>query len=453
MSSPVRSERFSYGPVEIDQRAGTLRFHYSLDAVKLVEELDVGPGHKWSPAASEAARIVGLLAGVSYFKAGAPPVVDLGDTPLRPGDLEFLRDFYVQGLGEFAFRNELDLTEVQFVGGTPAPHVELNETDLKASPEQRLLVPFGGGIDSIVTVETLKPANPDMELFVLNRSGTPPFEAIERAASTTGLAIRRAQREIDPWILSPEVKKNVFNGHVPVTGIVSAIAVLCAVLDGRGQVVMSNEWSSSKPNLTVNGRGINHQYSKSDLFEAGFRSILKNSLGSLVEYFSLLRPFSELWVAQRFASMTAYHGVFHSCNRAFHLDPAQRLDAWCGRCDKCCFIDLILAPFMDRDQLSEIFKGNEPLEQGDLAGVFEALVGIGRGFKPFECVGDFDESQMALRLAAARPDRVSNEVLARLLDKLDSTTGNSVSLADPAVFMRPMGTHHIPHDLTPATLV
>ncbi|MGC8512668.1 MAG: hypothetical protein ACP5P1_06480 [Acidimicrobiales bacterium] len=450
MSSHVRSGRFSYGPVETDESAGILRFHYSLDTVELVEELDVGPGHRWSPAAHEAARIVGLLAGVSYFKAGAPPLVDLGETPLRPGDLEFLRDFYIQGLGEFAYRNELDLTEVKFVGGRQVLPAEPERTDLDYNPGQRLLVPFGGGIDSIVTVETLKAANPDMELFVLNRAGAPPFEAIERAASTTGLAIRRAEREIDPWILSPETKATAFNGHVPVTGIVSAIAVLCAVLDGRGRVVMSNEWSSSKPNLTVNGQGVNHQYSKSELFEKGFRSVLKNALGSLVEYFSLLRPYSELWVAKRFATLTPYHSVFHSCNRAFHLDPAQRLDAWCGRCDKCCFIDLILAPFMDREQLSEIFNGNEPLEQGDLAGVFETLLGIGKAFKPFECVGDVDESRMALRLAASRPDRESNEVLARLLDKLDSTTGRSPT--DPAVFMRPMGTDHIPHDLKPATL-
>lgn len=451
MSSPIRSGRFSYGPLEVDEQAGVVRFHYSLDTVELVEKLEVGPGQRWSPAAYEAARIVGLLAGVSYFKAGAPPVVDLGDTPLRPGDLEFLRDFYLHGLGEFAYRNDLDLTEVEFAGGRPAPPVELDSTDLPSDPSHRLLVPFGGGIDSIVTVETLKAANLEMDLFVLNRAGAPPFEAIEKAASTTGLEIRRAQREIDPWILTPETRRNTFNGHVPVTGIVSAIAVLCAVLDGRGRVVMSNEWSSSKPTLTLDGREVNHQYSKSDLFEAGFRSMLANSLGSLVEYFSLLRPFSELWVAQRFARMTAYHSVFHSCNRAFHLDPAQRLEAWCGRCDKCCFIDLVLSPFMDRYRLSEIFGGAEPLEQDDLYGVFETLVGIGEAFKPFECVGDVEESGIAVRLAAARPDRASNAVLARLLEKLNGAAGRPH--ADPAVFMRPLGTHNIPDDLTPASLV
>ena len=72
--------------------------------------------------------------------------------------------------------------------------------------------------------------------------------------------------------------------------------------------------------------------------------------------FSSLRPRTELWVAQRFARLTGYHRTFRSCNRAFHQDPAQRLDHWCGRCDKCCFIDLaLLAPYMDRSDLSAVF--------------------------------------------------------------------------------------------------
>ena len=37
---------------------------------------------------------------------------------------------------------------------------------------------------------------------------------------------------------------------------------------------------------------------------------------------------------------------FRSCNRAFHIDRSLRYDHWCGECDKCCFIDLILAPFV-----------------------------------------------------------------------------------------------------------
>ena len=118
-----------------------------------------------------------------------------------------------------------------------------------------------------------------------------------------------------------------------------------AVLDGRGAVVMSNEWSASQGNVDVDGRVVNHQYSKSHEFEAAFRAALADNFEAGPDYFSLLRPLSELRIAQLFVDMPQYHRVFRSCNRAFHIDRAQRLDHWCGVCDKCCFIDLILAPF------------------------------------------------------------------------------------------------------------
>jgi hypothetical protein len=113
--------------------------------------------------------------------------------------------------------------------------------------------------------------------------------------------------------------------------------------------------------LQAGGRAVNHQYSKSMEFEAGFRQVLAGALGGRLAYFSALRPFTELWVARKFAELAQYHATFRSCNRAFHIDPAARLDHWCGRCDKCCFIDLILAPVPAASDLRQIFGGAEPL--------------------------------------------------------------------------------------------
>ena len=76
-------------------------------------------------------------------------------------------------------------------------------------------------------------------------------------------------------------------------------------------------------------------------------SLVRDSLGPQLSVFSYLRCRSELWVAQQFAQLKEFHAVFRSCNRAFHQDAADRLGQWCGTCDKCCFIDLILAPFME----------------------------------------------------------------------------------------------------------
>ena len=112
----------------------------------------------------------------------------------------------------------------------------------------------------------------DAALFIVNRPAD-RFAAIEAPAAATGLPIVRAEREIDPQLLR-SAELGFLNGHVPVTGILSAIAVLAAVLEDRDAVVMSNEWSASIPTLEYRGWPVNHQFSKSDVFEASFRGVL-----------------------------------------------------------------------------------------------------------------------------------------------------------------------------------
>jgi UDP-N-acetyl-alpha-D-muramoyl-L-alanyl-L-glutamate epimerase len=430
--SSIRTFRY----VGFDVADGALSCHYALDDVwHFTERIEVDGGDWSLPGALEAARLVFLLAGVSYYKAAAPPVIDLGDTGVREGERDVLRTFFVEGLGEYAYANDLDLTGIRIVGGRPAGAPAEHR-----APDGRPLIPFGGGIDSIVTVEDLRDAHPDAALFVLSRRGV-RFEAIEDAAAVTGLPVLRANQELDPQILRSS-ELGFRNGHVPVTGVLSAVAVLVAVLHERGAVAMSNEWSASIGNVVVDGRSVNHQWSKSLAFEQAFRGVLAGAFVQPPEYFSHLRPSSELWIARRFAELDAYHRTFRSCNRAFHIDPAQRLDRWCGRCDKCCFIDLILSPYLTPQQLGTIFDGAEPLAQEDLAPRFRALLGTSPDVKPFECVGDVDECRVAAVLAADRDDRATTPLLHRLVEEL----GPDAEVARSAAprLLRPLGDHHIP---------
>ena len=173
------------------------------------------------------------------------------------------------------------------------------------------------------------------------------FDAIEDAAAVTKLPVTRITREIDPLVRRSD-ELGFLNGHVPITAVITAAALVAAVLDRRDAVVLSNEWSASVPTLVHEGRPVNHQWSKGMEFEEGFAHLVERSLGPALSVFSYLRSRSELWVAMQFSGLREYHRVFRSCNRAFHQDRTARLGRWCGRCDKCCFIDLILAPFMTR---------------------------------------------------------------------------------------------------------
>jgi UDP-N-acetyl-alpha-D-muramoyl-L-alanyl-L-glutamate epimerase len=441
-----RGHLFRYEGYETDASAGLLACRYSVDGHQFEERVTLSAEGRWdTPAVRAAARLVFLLAGVSYYKTAAPEIIDLGETEITGQERDFLREFYLQGLGEFAYRNAIDLAPLRI----EAPSLPSRPPLSAPSPIASALVPFGGGIDSIVTVETVK-QRADTALFVVSRPGD-RFAAIERPAEVAGLPVIRADREIDPQLLRSN-ELGFLNGHVPVTGILSAIAVLAAALDGRDAVVMSNEWSSSVPTLEFQGRRINHQYSKSDSFEAGFRAVIGGCGAGLPDYFSLLRPRTELWVAERFAGLRRYHSTFRSCNRAFHIDKTLRLDHWCGHCDKCCFIDLILAPFMSVGELEQIFAGGDlPLDQGsrepladpDQAARFRTLLATSKAAKPFECVGEVNECRAAVLLAAQRDDRADCKLLHELAAEV-AALPDAPSAAMSAQLLRPVGEHYVP---------
>ena len=186
--SSVRGSAFRYAGFDIDAERGVLSCRYELDGREFTERVTLSPGPRWhTEAARAAARLVFLLAGVSYYKTAAPPVVDFGETALTQAELAFFREFYLQGLGEFAYHNALDLTSLRLearsashggttppdppaAGGTHPLRPPLGGTTPPDPPAaggthpprpplpQRALVPFGGGIDSIVTVERVRQA-------------------------------------------------------------------------------------------------------------------------------------------------------------------------------------------------------------------------------------------------------------------------------------------------------
>jgi UDP-N-acetyl-alpha-D-muramoyl-L-alanyl-L-glutamate epimerase len=455
----MTADRFVYEGYEVDAARGRVVCRYALGEHRFTEEVAfepaggrggaAGPGPEagtwagaWeSDAVDAAARILFLLSGVSYYKTAAPRVVDLGTTATTDEERAFLRDFYVEGLGEFAFRHGIDLSELDVVG----EDVPVRRPAAVAAPGGRPLVPFGAGIDSIVTVDHVSGLDPSASLFVVSGPDD-RFAAIEDAAAATGLPVVRAERRIDPCLLRSD-ELGFLNGHVPVTGVLSAIAVVAAVLGGHDAVVMSNERSASAPTVQRPNLAVNHQWSKGATFESAFRRLLAGSLTPAPEYFSFLRARSELWVAREFAGIDRFHHVFRSCNRAFAVDRARRLDHWCGTCDKCCFVDLVLSPYLEAATLSAIFGGREPLGNTLLSSNFRALVGTG-GPRPFECVGDEEECRGAAVLAAGRPDRAGTAPLQALAADVRAATP---AWRDPAArealvarLLAPEGTDFIP---------
>jgi len=383
-TTPRRADLFRYVDLEVNDT--TLRATYELDGRVFVETIDFeGVGPLTTRAGRAVAELWFLLAGLSYFKAGAARRVDVGSTALGEAGARLLKASIRDGLAEFAYRNDVPLDDVTIVGGARVEEVAVT------LDSHRVLVPFGGGIDSVVTTAMLAP-DIDQTLFIVS----PPsgrFAPLEATAAVTGRPVIRATRHLDPQLLSGS--DGFFHGHVPITAMITLLAAIAAVASGRGGVVMSNEHSASEPNLHWGTLAVNHQWSKSLHAEVLISQALAERLGDSIVVASALRDRSEIWVAQVFSTLPQYHEVFRSCNRAFAQVREQRLDTWCGECDKCLFINLMLAPHLSRDQLRHIFH-HEPLSDPARAAQLEVLVGVGLETKPFECVGDPDESAAAL---------------------------------------------------------
>jgi hypothetical protein len=379
-----RAELFRY--VGLDVSDDTLTGHYELDGRAFVESVTFdGVRALDAPAIRSLAELWYLIAGLSYYKAGAARRIDVGTTPLGKKGRRLFEAALHDGLGEFAFNNELTLSDVTIDGGTT-----VEPFDPFLDP-RRVLTPFGGGIDSVVTVEQLR-GLVDQSLFIVSPANG-RFAPLEATAAVTGLDVIRATRTLDPQIIVPE--ESFFNGHVPVTAMVILLGAIAAVASGRGGVALANEHSASVPNLRWYNVEINHQWSKSWAAELLMAEAIAERVGDELVVASYLRDRSELWVAQDFALHKEYHHVFRSCNRAFAQRAEARAATWCGECDKCVFINLILAPFISRSSLREIFS-SEPLSDPNRARQIMTLVGLGVEHKPFECVGDPDECAVAL---------------------------------------------------------
>jgi hypothetical protein len=332
-----------------------------------------------------------LIAGVSYYKAGVPAEIRIESATLDPPTAGFLDSLYLHGLGEFGYHNKLDLRgRIRF----PATAVA-TDPGLKARVlglPRNTLVPIGGGKDSLVSVEILKGAGEAATAVWIGNSGlTSPVRMHGCVLNVT--------RSISPLLF--DTTAGALNEY-PGDRDRSAILVVAAILYGHDAIAFSNERSASSATLEYDGVAINHQWSKGWEFERGFRERIHARIAADLDYYSLLRPLSELAVASRFARSNRYDDVFSSCNRNFRILGPKPSDRWCGQCPKCHFVFLALAPFMPKPRLLGIF-GRNLLDDAAQTGGFDALVEY-QDHKPFECVGEGRESRAALADLARRAE-------------------------------------------------
>jgi hypothetical protein len=388
-------------------------------------------------AAFDAAlRMLHLIAGVSYYKAGLPPRIEVETGALDGATADLLDALYLHGLGEFAYRNGVDLRgKIAFPrsGARALRASTLRVMERKSA--SRVLVPIGGGKDSLVVVEALKAIGAEATAVWV---GASPL--IAAVAARTGLPMLNIGRELSP-VLFDYNRMGAWNGHIPVTAINSAILACAAVLHGLDSIAFANERSASAATLEYAGGQVNHQWSKGWAFEQAFAMWLHTHVAGDLDYFSLLRPFSELAVTRAFAKSGApYFDAFSSCNRNFRITGPKPADRWCGQCPKCHFVFLALAPFLPKPRLLQIFGGNLLDDELQAPG-FDALIEY-RNHKPFECVGEASEARAAFAALAARPEWSEDALVARFRREIAPQLEMSQLALEP--WLRASGEHGVP---------
>ena len=442
-----------------DPASGVARLVYAFDdGPELVETVSL-PGAPFeldgarAAAAGRALRLLHLVAGVSYYKAAVPATITVEDGGLDAASAALLEEIYLSGLGEFAYRNGLDLHgRIRFpaADGPPSRPSPANgggsDADGGSAPalglREHALVAIGGGKDSLVSIEALRALGVEQTVAWIGGS-----QLIRACAGRTGLPMLNIGRQLAPELFDYN-RQGAWNGHIPVTAVNSAILAFAAVVLGVDQVVFSNERSASygsmilAPDGSVTGE-VNHQWSKGWAFERAFAAHLRSHVAADLRYYSLLRPLSELAVARQFAQLDAYDGHFSSCNRNFHLLGERPVNRWCGVCPKCHFVFLALAPFMPKPRLVGIFGRNLLDDPAQVPG-FDALLEY-RDHKPFECVGEGRESRAAMAALAARPEWREDAVVARFAREIAPQLG--ADEVDVDALLAPKGEHGIPAPL------
>ncbi|MFW5706711.1 MAG: hypothetical protein ACOC12_02215 [Bacteroidota bacterium] len=372
---------------------------------------------------------IGMVELVSYWKATCSPKIIVRPHYLSEDQRGWWKHLYFHGLGEFLYLNGIHTDEKSLVEIECDADVKTRLRDSSQVQQQGVIIPIGGGKDSLATLNILTESPLPKVAFAIN-----PGEATLRSVESAGLGSQffTAHRILDPILLELN-NKGFLNGHTPFSALVAFVGALAAAITRMRYIALSNESSANE--ATIPGTMINHQYSKSYDFEFRFNSYLHRSITSQIDYFSLLRPLNELQIASIFSSRRGHLPVFRSCN------AGSKTNSWCCNCSKCLFTCIMLAPFLNRNELMDIF-GQDIFAKESLITELEQLCGLAKE-KPFECVGTIEEVNAALSHLV---HTTAEEDLPLLLRYYASKTRNIrfSSLQDQLNFWNPV--HGIPSE-------
>lgn len=387
------------------------------------------------PAMKRLAFSLGMIELLSYWKTVCSARITVKPGRLNKKEQDFFKTIYYNGLSEFFYLNEIKVTyedlltfevkereEVPFMESLTCSCCNRQMQDL-----QDLILPLGGGKDSLLSLELLLKSSHKIRPVVISSdfSACSLIEAsIKINSSSPNLQkLIMIKRVLDPQIYELN-QQGFLNGHTPFSAIVAFVSLITAYLSKTKYIVLSNEISANQ--ATILDSNVNHQWSKTTEFEKLFQTYVEECLGLSHKYFSLLRPLHEINISRNLLALSKdkYLQIFRSCNKG------SKKQLWCKNCPKCLFVALMLTAFMDQDTYQSSFA-YEVLENKNLVDDLKALLGLSI-HKPFECVGTLEESRWAY-IRIIKKFVIENRCLPSLFQSLDFDSISTLSALSSAI--------------------
>ena len=179
---------------------------------------------------------LGMVETISYYKITCPKKVRVVCGTLTEEQKAWWRKLYYNGLGEFMYRNGIEVSEEELLTmECPAPEEKgVKKPYQDPTRYEGFLVPVGGGKDSVVTLETLR--GQDIMTYHINDDSAID-EVIDVFNHTENDC--RARRTLDPAMLELN-RLGFLNGHTPFSAIVAFSSTIAAFLNGRKMIALSN---------------------------------------------------------------------------------------------------------------------------------------------------------------------------------------------------------------------
>ena len=259
----------------------------------------------------------------------------------------------------------------------------------------------GGGKDGLVAMKLLEAANTPFSSFsfTLSQLGS-AREQFERAQPVLQrckpvkrhlLMITDAFLDVpldtdDQWFKRHEIQSR---SNAVLTELFSILPVMLHY--GYRYAVIGNEHSANVGNLEwadEGGRQVNHQWAKSYEAEQTFSQYISQFIAVESRYYSILQPIHDVVIFTLLRQHLDCIPFVHSCNI---------LPPWCKRCPKCCYVWLGFQAYLPLHIINPMFNNENLFDVEENQLHFTQMLGLGDQ-KPFECVGEIREAQLAFEL-------------------------------------------------------